>query len=340
MSEAIPLLAHAMRDMAPYLEDPGTEEFCVNQPGVGWWRKGGTWTPVALPGLDYLAMEGIAILAGALRGQDVGQQRPLLATELPGGERLQVCLPPAVPKGTISITLRKPGGEVAPLAIAGSRYQLENWNRWAERGTPAERAELLALFDAGDFIAFHAASVRARLNMLMGGATGSGKTSLAKTLLGEIDSSERILTIEDALELVVPQPNHVRLLYSQGGSGVTVRDLLVASMRMRPDRVMLQELREPAAAMTYVMEIMSGHPGSITTIHGGSPAEVARRLFALVKGAAEGAAMDDATLLSMIEGAVDLIVPFHNAGSVYSIRECWFRDDAARRGERLRDLVL
>lgn len=340
MSEAIPLLAHAMADLAPSLADPNTEELCVNLPHQGWWRRRGQWTRLDLPNLDYLALEGIAILAGALRGQDVGLQRPLLATELPGGERLQVCLPPSVPKGTISLTIRKPGSEVAPLALAGRRYRSETWNRWAARGAPAERAGLLALFDQGDLIAFLGAAVRARLNMLMGGATGSGKTSMSKTLLAEIDPAERILTIEDALELTVPQPNHVRLLYAQGGAGVTVRDLLVASMRMRPDRVVLQELREPAAAMTYVMEIMSGHPGSITTIHGGNPTEVARRLFAQVKGAPEGAAMDDTTLVSLIEGAVDLIVPFHNSGETYSIRECWFRDDAARRGERLRDLIL
>lgn len=340
MSEAIPLLRHAMAPLSPYLAETGTEEICVNTPGAAFWRLRGEWTRLDLPELDYLALEGISILAGALRGQDVGQHRPLLATELPDGERLQVCMPPAVPKGTISLTIRKPGGAVAPLSSAGTRYKLENWNRWAERGTPAARAELLALFDAGDLVAFLGAGVRARINMLMGGATGSGKTSMGRTLLAEIDPRERILTIEDTLELSVPQANHVRLLYSQGGSGVTVGDLLVASLRMRPDRVMLQELREPAAAMTYCMEVMSGHPGSITTIHGEDAATVARKLFALVKGSPEGAAMDDATLVSLLEGAVDLIVPFHNDGTVYSIRECWFRDDAARRGQRLRDLIL
>jgi type IV secretion system protein VirB11 len=249
-------------------------------------------------------------------------------------------MPPAVPKGSISLTIRKPGGSVAPLSAAEERYQTKGWNRWAERGTPAARTELLALYDAGDLVAFLRAGVRARINMLMGGATGSGKTSMGKTLLAEIDPRERILTIEDTLELVVPQSNHVRLLYSQGGSGVTVGDLLVASLRMRPDRVMLQELREPAAAMTYCMEVMSGHPGSITTIHGEDAAIVARKLFALVKGSPEGAAMDDATLVSLLEGAVDLIVPFHNDGTVYSIKECWLKDNAARNGQRLRDLIL
>lgn len=340
MSAAIPLLRHAMAPLREALSWPGVEDVAVNRPGEAWVRRG-TWDRLDLPGLDLPTLEGVAILGGALRRQDVGRHAPLLGTELPEGERLQVVMAPCVPAGTISLTIRKPGGAVAPLPSLGTRYDTAGWNAWAGRAEAVaqRRSELLDRFDAGDAAAFLEAAVRHRLNVLLCGATGSGKTSVGKMLMGAIGADERIVTIEDALELVVPQPNHVRLLYSQGGAGPGVADLLVASLRMRPDRVMLQELREPAAAMTYVMEIMAGHPGSITTIHGDDPVQAARRLFALVKGAPGGAAMDDATLLTMIGGAVDLIVPLHNHGSTYSIREMWFRDDVARRGEALADLL-
>src|ERR1700757_4326229 len=94
-------------------------------------------------------------------------------------------------------------------------------------------------YDAGDIDAFFAAAVHARLTILLAGATGAGKTFLSKSLITEIDPSERIITIEDTLELIIPQPNHVRLLYSKdglSGARVTVEDLLQASLRQRPDR--------------------------------------------------------------------------------------------------------
>ena len=148
-------------------------------------------------------------------------------------------------------------------------------------------------------------------------------------------------TIEDALELVVPHGNCVRLLYSKGGltvGGVTADALLQATLRMRPDRVLLQELRDDAA-WVYLNEVMTGHPGSLTTIHGADAPQAMRRLFNLVKGTPQGAAYGDDTLAVMIGSAVDAIVPLHNDAGTYSIREVWFADDAARRGEAAADLL-
>ena len=183
--------------------------------------------------------------------------------------------------------------------------------------------------------------VRAKRNILFCGATGGGKTTLSKTLTSEIPRQERILTIEDALELVVPHGNCVRLLYSKGGltmGGVTADALLQATLRMRPDRVLLQELRDDAA-WVYLNEVMTGHPGSLTTIHGADAPQAMRRLFNLVKGTPQGAAYGDDTLAAMIGTAVDAIVPLHNDAGAYSIREVWFADDAARRGEAAVNLL-
>ena len=130
--------------------------------------------------------------------------------------------------------------------------------------------------------------MRAKLTILLCGATGSGKTTMSKTLIAAIDPTERLITIEDTLELVIPQPNHVRLLYSKdgmSGSPVAAEALLQASLRMRPDRVLVQELRDDAAC-TYINEVVSGHPGSITTIHGNGAPQAFRRLFSLAKSSA------------------------------------------------------
>lgn len=252
-------------------------------------------------------------------------------------------MPPAVPSGSLSITIRKPGHAVAPLDALVSRYRVTGWNCWASRKETTLRdfADLLALYDAGDIKAFLERAVRARLSILLCGATGSGKTTMSKTLIGAIPAHERLITIEDTLELVIPQPNHVRLLYAKDNIGlarVTPEMLLQASLRMKPDRILLQELRDDAA-WTYINEVVSGHPGSITTIHGRNPEQAFRRLFALVKGSPQGGRWDDKTLMEFLSAAVDLIIPFHNEGAVYEIGEVWFAADAARRGETAAHLL-
>jgi type IV secretion system protein VirB11 len=334
--EAAAQLNFLMRPLAHWLNDPATEELCINQPGELFVRQRGQFRRETVP-LDYFDLEDIATLAGALRKQDVGPRNPLCATELPGGERLQICMPPSVPAGTMSMTIRKPGSSVSPLASVTGRYQTGRWNKWEGRKETVMRdyGELLALYDAGDLHAFLEKAVQAKLTILLCGATGSGKTTMSKTLIGAIPPEERLITIEDTLELVIPQPNHVRLLYSKdniGLSRVTAESLLQASLRMKPDRILLQELRDDAA-WTYINEVVAGHPGSITTIHGSNPEQAFKRLFALVKGSPQGGQWDDQTLMSFLASAVDLIVPFHNEGAFYEIREVWFTADAKRRGE-------
>jgi type IV secretion system protein VirB11 len=336
-------LDFALAPVAKALADPRTEELCINRPTEFWLRQGGRFERHPAPELDFERLEGVAILAGALRNQNVGAEHPLCSTDLPTGHRLQIVLPPAVAAGTVSLTFRRPSDSVAALSDLTDRYDTSRWNRWDRRREQrqADSADLLALFDAGDAVAFFRGLVRARRNILFCGATGGGKTTLSKTLTAEIPPHERILTIEDALEVVVPHGNSVRLLYSKGGlarGSVTADALLQATLRMRPDRVLLQELRDDAA-WVYLNEVMTGHPGSLTTIHGADAPQAMRRLFNLVKGTPQGAAYGDDTLAMMIGTAVDAIVPLHNDAGAYAIREVWFADDAARRGEAAADLL-
>ena len=118
----------------------------------------------------------------------------------------------------------------------------------------------------------------------MSGATGSGKTTFAKALIRHIPASERLITIEDARELTVPHRNAVHLLYAKDGQGlaqVGARELLESALRMRPDRILLQELRD-ASAFFYLRNVNTGHPGSITTVHADSAALAFEQLTLLV----------------------------------------------------------
>lgn len=341
-SPAEPLLRDLLRPLAPWLSDPATEEIAINRPGEVWVRQHGAFTHhVVERDLDLLDCESIAILAGALRQQDVGPEAPLLAAELPDGERLQACLVPVVPHGTISLTMRKPGADIVRLAAAAARYKTPDWKYTKEQRRSRRMAELLSLYDAGDLFAFLGACVRAHLNILLTGKTGSGKTTFSKTLIAEIDPAERLLTIEDVPELVITQPNHVRLLFQRNDRDediVKPEALLQACLRMRPDRAIVGELRGPEA-WVYAMEIMTGHPGSITTVHGSDAQSAFRRFFLLCKGHDDTAGLDSETLAHVLADTVDVIVPhFENEGE-FSIRGVWFVADAARRGGTAADLL-
>lgn len=342
MSHAGPQLLHLLRPILAWLDDPATEEVAINKPGQAFVRQKGVFTKHELE-LSYDDLEDIAILAGALRKQDVGPANPLCATELPNGERLQICLPPAVPSGTASLTIRRPGGSVAGLTGVGSRYQSSRWNKWATRREADESrdAVVLDLFDKGDLEGFLKSCVHNRMTILLCGATGSGKTTMSKTLISAIPLSERLITIEDTLELVIPHENHVRLLYSKSGmgmGGVNAESLLQASLRMRPDRILLGEMRDEAA-WAYLSEVVSGHPGSISTIHGSTPVQGIKKLFSLVKSSSQGATLEDKSVAEILSAAIDVIVPFHTSGEVYEIGEIWFAADARRRGETLTKLL-
>ena len=135
-------------------------------------------------------------------------------------------------------------------------------------------------------------AVRARKNILVSGATGSGKTTWTKALIREIPGDERLVTIEDARELVLDgHPNHVRLFYSkddQGLARVTPKQLLECCLRMKPDRILLAELRAEEA-FDYLRNVNSGHPGSITSVHATSAELAFEQLVLLVKQSAAAA---------------------------------------------------
>jgi type IV secretion system protein VirB11 len=339
-SPAAPLLEWLMRSLDEFLTDPATEDVCINKPGECFVFQRGVWSRHDVP-LSLDDLEEIAILAGALRKQECGPHLPLLATELHTGHRLQVVLPPAVPAGTVSLSFRKHAATVAPLALIPRRYKSDGWHRWRTQRVSRDMERLLAAYDGGDLETFLGEAVRGRLNIILSGSTGSGKTALSRTLLSAIDQSDRVITIEDALELSGLPDNHARLLYSKEAlstARVDAESLLEASLRMRPDRIIVGELRDEAA-WTWTSEVATGHPGAITSVHGGSAAEAFRRLFGLAKTSPKGAALDDSTLIDLISAAVDLIVPLDSTGGVFSIGSTWFVADAARRNETAADLL-
>ncbi|PIL18362.1 type IV secretion protein VirB11 [Puniceibacterium antarcticum] len=321
-----PALASHLAPLARYLERDDVLEICINRPGEVFVEDTvGGWEQIAAPELSYSFLQGFVATVGTFSRQQVNETTPLLSGSLPQGERIQIVCPPAVPAGAVSITIRKPAQRsfsLDDLLGQGMFAEVEN----APTALSAEDAALLELHRAKDWRAFLHEAVLAKKNILVSGSTGSGKTTFSKALIPLIPAQERLLTIEDTVELELPQPNVVRMIYSKGGQGeaqVTVRDLLESALRMRPDRIFLQELRD-ASAFYYLRNVNTGHGGSITTIHAESAALAFEQLALLVKESDAGRDLKRNEIKDMLYQMVDVVVQITKTEAGRRVREVYF----------------
>src|SRR4030081_786152 len=180
-----------------------------------------------------------------------------------------------------------------------------------------------------------AAPVWSLKKIVVSGPTGSGKTTWTKALIREIPSDERLITIEDAQELVLDRhANHVRLFYSkddQGLARVTPKQLLEACLRMKPDRILLAELRAEEA-FDYLRNVNSGHPGSITSVHAASAELAFEQLVLLVKQSIGGRELARADIKNLLYLLVDVVVQFGVERHERFIKEIWYEPKRRRRG--------
>jgi type IV secretion system protein VirB11 len=309
------------------LQGPDVFEVCVNDPGGLWIETRDGWSHHETPACSLAQLTSFVTAVATATRQAVGSTRPLLSSTLPGGERLQAVLAPAVAIGTISLTIRKPSTSSFTVDQLDEGGLFSDISTSPMRGASTDATHRLGQLVAGGAIAsFFRDAVRSRMNILISGATGSGKTTLSKALIREIDSSERIITIEDTPELVVPQPNRVTLRYSKDGQGlakVGAKELLEASLRMRPDRILLQELRD-GTAFHYIRNVNSGHPGSITTVHADSCALAFEQLTLLVKESEGGRDLARDDIRSLLTAAVDVVVQCKRVGGAFRVTEIDF----------------
>lgn len=310
--------------LKPYLSNSALYEVVINRPGEVLTESADGWTCHEIPELTFDRLLRLAKAIASFSNQTISEQYPLLSATLPDEERVQIVLPPATMSGSISFTIRKPS------SVSLTLTQLEAEGLFGElaapsSGSPAEDT-LQKIYDRGAYREFLEAAVHARKNIIISGATGSGKTTLAKALIQHIPPEERVISIEDSPELVIPQPNHVRLLYSKGAQGlarVGPKDLLEASLRMRPDRIMLQELRD-GSAFYFVRNVNTGHPGSITTVHADSANLALEQLTLLVKESEGGRQLDRADVRALLRNSIDVIAQCKRVGGKFRVTEIDF----------------
>lgn len=298
-------LESCLAPLAAYLGRRDVTDIYINRPGEIWLEtQGGSIDRIAIPELRADVLGRLARQIAAITGQGINRQHPLLAASLPTGERVQIALPPAT-RGDIAFAIRK---HVAPdLSLkdyqVGAQHLAEPL-AVADRGTANAG---LAFPEEGD-ASFLGDAVRERRNILISGGTSSGKTTFLNVLLGEIPFHERLILIEDAPELSPRNENSVGLLAPRGVMGeaaVTAEDLLIASLRMRPDRIILGEIRGSEAS-TFLRAINTGHPGSLSTIHADSPSRAIDQLALLVLQT--GIRMNWNDVVTYVRRSIDIIV--------------------------------
>ena len=247
--------------LEPLLQDPEISDILVNGPGRVYIEKHGKLhrTGVTFKDDDHLMTIIERIVSKVGRRGD--ESSPLVDARLPDGSRVNVIIPPLALDGP-SVSIRRFG--VDPLRMG---------NLVANRSLTEEMAKT---FDA---------MVRARLNILVSGGTGAGKTTLLNILSASIPDDERIVTIEDSAELILQQEHVVRLETRppniEGKGNVTQRDLVRNALRMRPDRIIVGEVRS-GEAMDMLQAMNTGHDGSVSTIHSNSPRDALSRLETMV----------------------------------------------------------
>ena len=310
------------------LAEPSVTEVCLQQPGEALIEHSGGWTRTDVPWATGAWARHFARLVATATEQRIGASTPLLSAALPTGERVQIVLPPATWADRVVIAIRRPNTR------AWSLEELDSGGLFA-----ACRASTVAVVDAReslqkhyaarDWLAFLRLAVRRHLNIVVSGATGSGKTTLTKALIQEIPQDERLISIEDAPELRFDQhSNVVRLFYSkddQGVSHVTPKQLLEASLRLRPDRILLAELRGEEAYY-FLRNVSSGHPGSITSIHAGNATLAFEQLALLVKESGPGREMAFVDIHRLLRQIVDVVVHCERGSGARRVTEVWWRD--------------
>ena len=319
------VIEHYLAPLRPFLEPPTVTEVVVNRPGEVGVEGPDGWRWHEAPELTESWLRTLAVAAAAYTGQDVDAAHPICSTVLPGSERCQIVLPPVVPAGTVSLTIRKPserhmGLEDFHAAGLFDRAESVQGGEIDETDTA-----LIRLREAGDWIAFFRMAVESRRNILISGATGSGKTTFAKGLVELIPDEERVLTIEDTRELILPQRNVVHLVYAKDGQGlakVGPKALLESALRMRPDRILLQELRD-GTAFFFLRTVNSGHPGSITTVHADSASLAFEQLTLLVRESEGGRDLPRDDIRSMLHLMVDIVVQMKKADGRFQMTEVW-----------------
>jgi pilus assembly protein CpaF len=294
-----PAVGAGLGPLDPVLADAAVTEVLLNGGGRAFVERAGRLEPLSVE-LDEAGVRGLVERVIAPLGLRLDRASPMVDARLPDGSRLHAILAPVAVEGTC-VAIRRFGAQHLPLSAFGLGTGASCFLEWA---------------------------VVAGWNLLLAGGTGAGKTTLLNTLSAAVPAGERIVTVEETAELRLAQPHVVRLearpANAEGAGAVAVRDLVRAALRLRPDRLVVGEVRG-GEAFDLLQALNTGHDGSLCTLHANGPAEALARLETLVVLAGTGLPLEAAR--AQIRFSVD--------GVVHIAR----RSDGSRRVEAIAEVT-
>ncbi len=319
-------LYRALAPLKAFLNDREVVEISVNRPGQVFVERLGSAHMEfhEIPELTTAEIINIGERVAASTNQFVSPANPILSAALPSGERIQVVLPPAAADGG-TLSIRKQ---------VTSNFTLEEYRDQGSLdqvtiavGGPSETDQaLIERLSVKDIYGFIRTAIVSCVSILISGGTSSGKTTFLNACLKSVDLHERIITLEDTRELFPPQRNVVHLLASRGDQGtasVTIQSLLEASLRMRPDRLFVGEVRG-SEAFAFLRAINTGHPGSMSTVHADTPLGAYEQLAMMVMQSGLSAAYPKADLISYIQSVIPIVIQLRRKGGRRGVSEIYF----------------
>lgn len=289
-----------------FAED-GVNEVIINRPKEAWVEKGGNQRKEMIPELDMEHLLGLGRLVAQSVDQKITEETPLLSATLPNGYRIQVVFPPAVEGDCIAFAIRK--NSTLNLSIDDYKKMGAFDQVATEKLVDNDRKALIESLKKKDIAKFIKQAILFKKNIIISGGTSTGKTTFTNAALSEIPAGERLITVEDAREIqLYNHENRVHLLASRGGQGrskATTQDLIEACLRLRPDRIIVGELRGKEA-FSFLRAINTGHPGSISTLHADTPMMAMEQLKLMVMQAGLGMPPDE--IKRYIEAVIDIVI--------------------------------
>ncbi len=289
------------------MDREGVSEVSINRPFEAWVEIKGDMIREELPSFDLMHLKSLGRLVAQSTDQRLSEEEPLLSATLPNGFRIQIVFPPACEIGSVVMSIRKP---------STMQWSLDDYDKMGmfdntaidenEDKNDIILSKLLKLNRIKDFLQ---RAVLYKKNIIISGGTSTGKTTFTNAMLRVIPHEERIITVEDAREINLSMhPNRAHLLASKGGQGrakVTTQDLIEACLRLRPDRIIVGELRG-SEAFSFLRAINTGHPGSISTLHADTPKMAFEQLKLMVMQAGLGISPSEIT--AYVKNVIDIVV--------------------------------
>ncbi|MET0155518.1 MAG: P-type DNA transfer ATPase VirB11 [Rickettsiales bacterium] len=307
-----------------FFAQEGVTEISINKPQEIWVERFGDMHREHVPPYTYNHLKELSLLVAQSTEQKISEETPVLSATLPNGFRIQIIIPPACEPGTVCMSIRKPGS---------LRWTLDDYGKMGafdavatdDEDNPHD-VELAGYLEKKDIRSFLTQAIVYKKNIIISGGTSTGKTTFTNACLRSIPPEERLISCEDAREIVLDKhDNHVHLLASRGGQGrakVTMQDLIEACLRLRPDRIIVGEIRG-AEAFSFLRAINTGHPGSISTVHADTPLMAIEQLKLMVMQA--GLGMGPEEIKKYIMQVVEVVIQLKRAQKKRFISEVYFR---------------